>query len=209
MSLTLARAGGYPAEEATGPPPSRRPPRSLQPRSRPGRVIEASDNRGKPSGDAPGLLVRAVATAAGAGFSPFAPGTVGALVGVALFFPLASLGPWLYALATVGLLSLGVRVADEAERCWGRKDDGRITIDEVVGQLLALFPLVLPGVGAGWLAVVTGFVAFRVFDVWKPAAARRAERLAGGAGVMLDDVVAGAYAAPVAAAAAWLAKVME
>jgi len=152
----------------------------------------------------PGLLVH-VATAAGAGFSPVAPGTAGALVGVVLFAPLAALGPWLYALAALGLLSLGVRAADEAERCYGRKDDGRIVIDEVVGQLLALFPLALPGLRAGWLAVVTGFVAFRVFDVWKPALARRAERIGGGAGVMLDDVVAGALAAPLAAAAAWLA----
>jgi phosphatidylglycerophosphatase A len=146
-----------------------------------------------------------VATAAGAGFSPVAPGTAGALVGVVLFFPLAELGPWLYALGALGLLSLGVRAAGEAERCYGRKDDGRIVIDEVVGQLLALLPLTLPGLGAGWLAVVTGFVAFRVFDVWKPALARRAERIGGGAGVMLDDVVAGAFAAPFAAAAAWLA----
>ena len=149
--------------------------------------------------------MHAVATAAGAGFSPVAPGTVGSLVGVVLFFPLASLGPWLYALATVGLLSLGVRAADEAERCFARKDDGRIAIDEVVGQLIALLPLALPGLAAGWLAVVTGFVAFRVFDVWKPAAARRAERLGGGAGVMLDDVVAGVLAAPVTAGVAWLA----
>jgi phosphatidylglycerophosphatase A len=52
---------------------------------------------------------------------------------------------------------------------------------------------------------VTGFVAFRVFDVWKPALARRAELLGGGAGVMLDDVVAGALAAPLVAGVAWLA----
>jgi phosphatidylglycerophosphatase A len=53
---------------------------------------------------------------------------------------------------------------------------------------------------------VTGFVAFRVFDVWKPALARRAEQMGGGAGVMLDDVVAGVLAAPFAAAVAWLGR---
>jgi phosphatidylglycerophosphatase A len=52
---------------------------------------------------------------------------------------------------------------------------------------------------------VTGFVAFRVFDVWKPGPARRAERLGGGAGVMLDDAVAGLLAAPLVAGVAWLA----
>jgi phosphatidylglycerophosphatase A len=146
-----------------------------------------------------------VATGAGAGLSPVAPGTAGALVGAALHLPLAALGPWLYLLALLGLLSLGVRAADAAERFYGQKDDGRIAIDEVVGQLLALAPLALPGLRSSWLPVVTGFVAFRVFDVWKPAPARRAERLGGGAGVMLDDVVAGALAAPAVAATAWLA----
>jgi phosphatidylglycerophosphatase A len=146
-----------------------------------------------------------VATGAGAGLSPVAPGTAGALVGVVLHAPLAALGPWLYLLALVGLLSLGVRAADVAERFYGVEDDGRIAIDEVVGQLLARAPLALPGVASSWLPVVTGFVAFRVFDVWKPAPVRRAERLRGGAGVMLDDVVAGALTAPAVAGAAWLA----
>jgi phosphatidylglycerophosphatase A len=146
-----------------------------------------------------------VATAAGAGFSPVAPGTAGAAVGVLLHLPLAALGPWLYALGAVALLSLGIRAAEAAERFYARKDDGRIVIDEVVGQLVALAPLALPGVRSSWLAVVTGFVAFRVFDVWKPGAARRAERLGGGAGVMLDDVVAGLITVPVVAGAAWLA----
>jgi len=149
-------------------------------------------------------LLLVVATGAGAGLAPVAPGTAGAAVGVALFALLAGLGPWLYALAVLALLSLGVRAADEAERAYRRKDDGRIVIDEVVGQLLALAPLSAPGLAAGWLPVVTGFVAFRVFDVWKPPLARRAERLGGGAGVMLDDVVAGACAAPLVLAAAWL-----
>jgi phosphatidylglycerophosphatase A len=146
-----------------------------------------------------------VATAAGAGFAPVAPGTAGAAVGVLLHLPLAALGPWLYALGAVGLLSLGIRAAGAAERFYARKDDGRIVIDEVVGQLVALAPLALPGVRTSWLAVVTGFVAFRVFDVWKPGVARRAERLGGGAGVMLDDVVAGLFTVPVVAGAAWLA----
>jgi len=146
-----------------------------------------------------------VATAAGAGLAPVAPGTAGAAVGVVAYLLLAGLGPWLYALATVALLSLGVRAADAAERFYGRKDDGRIAIDEVVGQLLALAPLALPGMPSGWFPVVTGFVAFRVFDVWKPAPARRAEQLGGGAGVMLDDAVAGALAAPWVVVAAWLA----
>ena len=101
-------------------------------------------------------------------------------------------------------MSVGTWASDQAGRFYGVEDDGRIVIDEVVGQLIALAPLALPGVGWSWLAVVTGFVAFRVFDVWKPGPVRRAERLAGGAGVMLDDVVAGAFAAPLVVAVAWV-----
>jgi len=171
--------------------------------------IEAPGNTRESTGAGPGpWLLLCAATGAGAGFAPIAPGTAGAAVGVALFWLLVGLGPWLYALALLALLSLGIRAADAAERAYGRKDDGRIVIDEVVGQLLALAPLSAAGEAAGWFPVVTGFVAFRVFDVWKPPLARRAERLGGGAGVMLDDVVAGACAAPFALAAlatGWLA----
>lgn len=145
-----------------------------------------------------------VATAAGVGVAPLAPGTAGAAVGVVLCVPLAGLGPWLYALGTLALLSLGVQAADVAERFYGCRDDGRIVIDEVVGQLVALFPLVLIDFDSFWLPAVTGFVAFRVFDIWKPAPVRRVERLGGGAGVMLDDVAAGGLAMPLVAGVAWL-----
>lgn len=118
------------------------------------------------------------------------------MVGVALFFPLSALGFWLYLLATVALLSLGIWAADEFERAHGKKDDGRIVIDEIVGQLLTYFPFVFLGISAGFLWLVTGFVVFRVFDVLKPGPVRWAEQgFAGGAGVMLDDVLAGIFSA--------------
>lgn len=133
-----------------------------------------------------------VATGAGSGYAPVAPGTFGSAVGVLLYLPLSALGPWLFALTSLALLSLGIWAADEAERAFARKDDGRIVIDEVVGQLISLAPLVLLGVPAGWPWLVTGFVAFRCFDIWKPGPVGWAERrFEGGAGVMLDDVVAG------------------
>ncbi len=139
-----------------------------------------------------------VATGAGSGYAPVAPGTFGSLVGLVLFPFLAALGPWLYLLTTTGLLSLGVWASDEAERAFAKKDDGRIVIDEIVGQLLTLAPFVVLGVPAGFWWVVTGFVVFRGLDIWKPGPARWAERsFAGGAGVMLDDVVAGLLGAVV------------
>jgi phosphatidylglycerophosphatase A len=138
-----------------------------------------------------------LATGAGAGYGPIAPGTWGSALGVALALPLAAGGPGLYAASLASLLAVGIWAADEAERAFGREDDGRIVIDEVVGQLLALSPLLAdPARLRSPIWLVTGFVAFRLFDVWKPGPVRWAERrFSGGMGVMLDDVVAAAFAA--------------
>jgi len=164
----------------------------------------------------PGVAL-AIATAGGAGYLPVAPGTWGSAAALPLFALLAWLPEGLYAVAVAGLLMLGLWAAEEAGHHWGTEDDSRIVADEVVGQLVALAPLLaLRGRGAGFLAwaalVVTGFVAFRVFDIWKPAPARWAERrFPGGAGVMLDDVAAGvlgagatALALAVALATGWI-----
>ena len=140
-----------------------------------------------------------LATGAGAGRAPIAPGTAGSAVGVLVYLPLASLGLTLYGVTVLGLIFLGIWAADVAERVFERKDDGRIVIDEIVGQLLTLAPLVIlaPRVdlrSPAWL--VTGFVLFRWLDIWKPGPARWAEQnFRGGAGVVLDDVVAGLLAA--------------
>lgn len=139
-----------------------------------------------------------VATGAGSGYAPVASGTFGSAVGVLVFPLIAALGPWLYVLTTLVLLSLGIWAADEAERTFEREDDGRIVIDEIVGQLLTFAPLVILGAPTGLPWLVTGFVVFRGFDIWKPGPARWAERsFAGGAGVMLDDVIAGLMSAGV------------
>jgi phosphatidylglycerophosphatase A len=158
------------------------------------------------------------------GFGPWAPGTWGALlavVGFALF--LHRVGPVLYVLAVVGVSAAGVWASGAVEAWFGRHDDGRIVIDEVAGQLVTLAPLValhgiplgivrLPGMGslpgggidAWWLLVVTGFVAFRWFDIRKPGPVKWAEeRFEGGAGVMADDLVAGVLGALVVMAPAY------
>jgi len=165
-------------------------------------VIETPESAHEISGS-PSRVALAIATGAGVGYAPVAPGTFGSALGLVLFPVLAGLGPWLYALTLLALLSLGIWAADEAERAFRSKDDGRIVIDEIVGQLLALAPLVALGIGTGLGWLVTGFVAFRCFDIWKPRPARWAERsFEGGAGVMLDDVVSGLFAAIVVGAAA-------
>ena len=153
-------------------------------------------------------LARWIAVVGGAGYAPVAPGTMGSLVAALAFAgaaeAAASTGPVVVAaglgLAIVVTFALGTWASGRAERVFGRHDDGRIVVDEVVGQWLTLAPIVpflgvLDSFSLG-LAVVTGFVAFRVFDVWKPGAVRWAERrFEGGLGVMADDVVAGVYGA--------------
>jgi len=141
-------------------------------------------------------LALVVATALGVGLAPVAPGTFGSALAIPIFVLFSPL-PWgLLLLSWAALLALGIWASDQSEAAFGRKDDGRIVIDEVVGQLLTLAPLCWPGVQASPAAVVTGFVLFRCFDIWKPLPVRWAEQaLPGGLGVMMDDVVAGALGA--------------
>ena len=136
-----------------------------------------------------------VATAGGVGYFPVAPGTAGSLlgVGIVLAFSLLPVAPaWRSvagALAAIILMVLGAAAASKAETFFGRVDPGQVVIDEVVGQMIALVAWPV----AGWKTYVAGFILFRFFDIVKPFPARRCERIAGGWGIMLDDVVAGAY----------------
>ena len=161
-----------------------------------GSAIETPASHGAAPHGLARALALAVATGGGSGYSPFAPGTAGSAVGVALFLPLAALGLPLFAATVVGVTALGIWAADVAERVYGRKDDGRIVIDEVAGQLLTLLPLLPAGRAHDWRWLVTGFVAFRVLDVWKPGPVRwMQDHLRGGAGVVMDDVLAGVFGA--------------
>ncbi len=151
-----------------------------------------------------------VATSGGVGFLPLAPGTFGALVGVGLFLLFLDDGFLPYLVGVLGLGALGVWASGEAERIFDREDDGRIVIDEVVGQLITLAPLVgVRGIEKlprefFFALVVTGFVAFRVFDIRKPGWVGQVEKNThGGAGVMADDIVAGLMGALVLGLAAF------
>lgn len=153
-------------------------------------------------------VVFLVATFFGAGLAPFAPGTFGSAAGVMVFLGFVTLPTGLYALTVLTLFALGVWAADRAEGIFRRHDDGRIVIDEVVGQLLTLSPLLWSAqlLRAGeqifrgwefWLLLSVGFLMFRVLDILKPGPIRKAEQFVGGLGVMLDDVVAGIFGAVV------------
>ena len=129
-----------------------------------------------------------LATAGGVGYVPFAPGTFGSMVGVALWAVLPS--SWVtQAIVIVALFVLGSWSGSVAEHHFGRTDPSQVVIDEVVGILMTLFlnPV-------GWAGALAGFLIFRVSDIVKPYPSNRFERLPGGVGVMADDAMAAVYA---------------
>jgi len=131
-----------------------------------------------------------IGTGCGTGFSPVASGTVGSLVGVALYLPLAAAGLPAVAIAVAVLFPIGVWAAGVCGRRYGAHDHGRIVVDEIVGQIIALASI---PARPGWL--IAGFLLFRLFDIWKPFPAGRIDaRWRTPFGVMADDVVAGVYA---------------
>ncbi|MEO5823330.1 MAG: phosphatidylglycerophosphatase A [Vicinamibacteraceae bacterium] len=150
------------------------------------------DGSSRPGGAAPRrplTLPVLVATVAGIGFVPFAPGTFGSIPGLALAIGLRQVAPWwAEGAALILLFAAGVWAASSAETYFGRIDPGPVVIDEVVGMLVTT--LFLPLSLTGWLVA---FLVFRVCDVIKPFPAGRAERLPGGYGVMCDDVLAGIW----------------
>ena len=138
-------------------------------------------------------LAIVVATGAGAGFAPQAPGTAGSAVGVLAYLLIENLGLGAYyAHAIIFFLIAGIWAADRVERFWGH-DSQRIVIDEIIGQMIT-FGLVAGRFRLSVFYVLAGFGLFRLFDIWKPFPLRRLEELKGGAGVVADDVGAGIYA---------------
>jgi phosphatidylglycerophosphatase A len=128
----------------------------------------------------------------GSGLTPVAQGTFGSL---------ASILPWLWlrhqslslnlVVIVIGF-AIGVWACDIAGRMLGVDDHRSLVWDEFIGQWIALLPALL----APWWAVVAGFALFRLFDVWKPWPIRWLDQhLKGGLGVMVDDVIAGIFAA--------------
>jgi len=121
------------------------------------------------------------------GYFPIAPATATSFFVLLPAYFLARLPIW-HAIVAVGVFLVGVPIATDLERVWGH-DPGRVTIDEVVGTLVTFFlnPASLWGLGAG-------FFIWRFFDIVKLPFVDRAQRLPGGWGVMVDDVLAGVLA---------------
>lgn len=137
----------------------------------------------------------------GSGLAPLAQGTAGSLAALLPWLALRELAwPW-YVCILLLAFGIGVWACGVAGRALQVADHRSIVWDEFVGQWVALFPLLLPGwepagrMGLGW-AMLAGFALFRLFDVWKPWPISWLDRrVKGGLGVMVDDVLAGVFAA--------------
>ena len=136
--------------------------------------------------------VHFVALGFGAGLAPRAPGTFGTLVALlpawwCFGLPL----PWRVGIVAA-VIAAGIWICGKSARRLGVHDHGGIVFDEIAGLMLTA--LALPENTFLWLALA--FVLFRIFDIWKPWPIREVDhRLKGGAGIMLDDLMAAVYAA--------------
>lgn len=127
----------------------------------------------------------------GSGAAPYAPGTFGTLVAIPAYLLLRPLPLPLYLVLTGLLFIAGVALCGRTARDIGVHDHSGIVWDEIVGYLLTM-----AAVPSGWPWIAGGFAAFRFFDIVKPWPIRRLDRdVGGGFGIMLDDVLAGLYAA--------------
>jgi phosphatidylglycerophosphatase A len=141
-----------------------------------------------------------IASGFGSGLSPFASGTAGSLAALLPWLALRELSLPLYLVVIVAAFALGIWASNFVIGKLRVADPGVVVWDEFVGQWIALLPLL--GSGRGWPWVAAGFFLFRVFDVAKPWPVSWADQsVEGGLGVMLDDVLAGVYAAIVLAVA--------
>ena len=131
-------------------------------------------------------LILLAATWGGVGYLPGMPGTWGTLAALPLWWLLAQLGPWGYALAVAVLLGLALWAAGPAQDYLGRTDHPAIVVDEVVGLLITL-----AGAPVTWQYAAAGFIIFRVLDILKPFPIRWFGRGTGGLAVVADDVAAG------------------
>jgi len=125
----------------------------------------------------------------GTGASPYAPGTVGTLLGIPLVVLLSQWSLWVYLLATAVLTIIGVWVCDRTSKDIGVHDHGGIVIDEVAGYLVTMI-----AVPVNLWTLVAAFVVFRFFDIIKPWPIGWLDRrVQGGLGIMVDDLLAGIY----------------
>jgi len=126
----------------------------------------------------------------GSGLAPRAPGTVGTIVALLLYLPLAQLNLAVYTTVVVLATAAGIWICGASSKRLGVHDHGGIVWDEFVGLWITLWAVPLD-----WRWLLLGFLLFRFFDVVKPWPIRVLDRrVHGGFGIMVDDMVAGVMA---------------
>ena len=146
----------------------------------------------------------AIATGAGFGYSPIAPGTVGAVWGIPLAWltmQIPSIG--LRAAMLVALYGIGIPICTSAARLLGKKDPGEVVWDEIA-TVPIVFLFVEPRLASRPEILLLGFILHRVFDISKLPPIRRLESLPEGLGIMTDDVVAAVYGCIVMHLTLWM-----
>lgn len=151
-------------------------------------------------------LILFVAQGFGVGRIPFAPGTFGSVVGLGWFALLLATGNiWLFALGTILGLAASVWFCGRAEKILGQTDPGSVVLDEIAaipvcfafiilgsylsdGRLIDLHPSRID-----WYVRGIHFGLFRLFDIWKPWPIRASQKLPGGWGITIDDLLAAIY----------------
>ena len=127
----------------------------------------------------------------GSGLSKKAPGTVGTLAAIPLYYAMLALPTPAYLVILIIICIAGVWICGKTADDIGVHDHGGIVWDEFAGFLLTMY-----WVQESWQATIAGFILFRVFDIFKPWPINRIDReLKGGLGIMVDDLIAGLMAA--------------
>ncbi len=146
--------------------------------------------------------VHFIAFGFGSGAVPIAPGTFGTLMAVPFYYLMQDLSLGFYLLITLAVIIFGTYVSHITERDLGVPDHSGIVIDEIAGYFVTMI-----AAPKGWLWILIGFILFRIFDIWKPAPIRYLDQhVPGGAGIMLDDIIAGVYALVVMWGIAWVIR---
>ncbi len=126
---------------------------------------------------------------AGIGYIKYAPGTFGSLAGIILWALFVPQNYKFHLISVLCIFIISTAFSSMAEDIYGKKDDQRIVIDEVAGVWVALafLPKTI-------LFLSLGFILFRIFDIKKPFFIKKLQKLKGGFGITVDDIVAGIYA---------------
>ncbi len=135
------------------------------------------------------ILIKTLATGLGLGYSPLGPGTFGSTLALPLIWAVQSLTILQYLVFAFAFILFSIWVSAQAEGVFGEKDCQKIVIDEIAGMVVTFIAIPF-----NWMTALAGFILFRLFDITKPPPIYQSQRLKGGWGVVIDDVVAGAFA---------------